>query len=347
MAKQPQAPITTIALTYGEPAGIGPDLVIQLAAQIEKYEHINFVVIGDKDVLHERALQLGYDIIFEGYTKNHHNKQPIQVLHVPTITNTTAGVLNKENSAHVLKCLDVAIKGCLDKTFAALVTGPIHKGIINEAGVAFTGHTEYLADKSDTHKVVMMLCENRSEFNLRVALVTTHLPLSKVSEAITTTELENTINILQHDLVHYFKIPSPSIYVCGLNPHAGEDGHLGNEEQETIEPCLNKLRSQGLNLTGPLPADTLFIPENLKKADAVVAMYHDQGLPMLKHLGFGQAINVTLGLPFIRTSVDHGTALELAGTGQANTDSLFNAIELAYKLAHESAHESSQQMSIA
>lgn len=339
MSKNSQPVINTIAVTYGEPAGIGPDLMLLLADQAQKYPQINFVIIGDKNVLHRRAQQLGLNTIFEEYTKPQSIKQAIQVLHVPTIVDTIVGTLDKRNSSHVLKCLDTAIQGCLDKTFAALVTGPVHKGIINESGVHFTGHTEYLAAKSNTHKVVMMLCENNSDYKLRVALVTTHLPLNKVSDAITSAEVEDTISILQHDLIHYFKIPSPTIYVCGLNPHAGEDGHLGDEEQKTIEPVLNKLRAQGLNLIGPLPADTLFIPKNLKQADAVLAMYHDQGLPILKHLGFGQAINVTLGLPFIRTSVDHGTALELAGSGKANADSLFNAIELASKLA--------QQMSIA
>ena len=335
MSKKSQTNLKTIAITYGEPAGIGPDIILKLAIQEKKYSHINFVIIGDKNVLRDRAQQLGSDTIFEVYTKPQLTKHDLQVLHVPTIVETTPGTLDKKNSAHVLNCLDTAIQGCLDNTFAALVTGPVHKGIINDSGVAFTGHTEYLAAKSNTHKVVMMLCENNSEYKLRVALVTTHLPLNKVSEAITTSELEDTITILQHDLVHYFKIPSPRIYVCGLNPHAGEDGHLGDEEQKIIEPSLNKLRSQGLDLIGPLPADTLFVPENLKQADAVVAMYHDQGLPILKHLGFGQAINVTLGLPFIRTSVDHGTALELAGTGKAKADSLFNAIELASKLAQQ------------
>lgn len=330
-----QNQLTTIALTYGEPAGIGPDLIIQLYDHAEKYPTINFVVIGDKNVLNNRAQQLGRDITFEAYTQPQLTKHAIQVLHIPTIVETTPGTLDKRNSAYVLNCLDTAIQGCMNKTFSALVTGPVHKGIINDAGIPFTGHTEYLADKTNTHKVVMMLCENNSQYKLRVALVTTHLPLNKVSEAITASELEDTISILQHDLIHYFKIPTPKIYVCGLNPHAGENGHLGDEEQKIIEPSLNKLRAQGMDLIGPLPADTLFVPYNLKQADAVVAMYHDQGLPMLKHLGFGQAINVTLGLPFIRTSVDHGTALELAGSGKANADSLFNAIELASKMAHQ------------
>jgi len=317
-----------IAITYGEPAGIGPDLVLQLAQQ-SQFNHLQFIIIGDKNVLNDRAEQLGIKSNWGTYNKKSPSTQAIQILHIETNSKTIPGKLNKNNSAHILACLDSAIDGCLKNEFSALVTCPVHKGIINDSGIAFSGHTEYLAEKSNIKKVVMMLCENNSEFKLRVALVTTHLPLSKVSKAITSDELENTLTILQNDLQHYFKIKSPTIYVCGLNPHAGEDGHLGDEEINIIEPCLNKLRNKGYNLIGPLPADTLFIPNNLRQADAVVAMYHDQGLPILKHLGFGQAINVTLGLPFIRTSVDHGTALELAGTGKAKAASLFNAITLA------------------
>ncbi len=328
--------LPTIAITCGEPAGIGPDLVLQLIDKEANYKNINFVVIGDKDVIYARAQQLGITQHIKEYTQNHSTKQALQILHVAAKTKPEAGKLNQENSPHVLQCLDIATQACLSKTFCAMVTGPVHKGIINDAGIAFTGHTEYLAKKSQTQKVVMMLCENNSAYQLRVALVTTHLPLSKVSAAITTTEIEQTIKILHHDLVHYFKIAAPKIYVCGLNPHAGEGGHLGSEEIDIIEPTLNKLRAEGLNITGPLAADTLFIEDNLKQADAVVAMYHDQGLPMLKHLGFGQAINVTLGLPFVRTSVDHGTALELAGTGKANASSLFNAIDLAIKMSAQS-----------
>lgn len=329
--------IKTIAITYGEPAGIGPDLIIQLIAQkkLTQFENINFVIIGDNNLIQLRAAQLSIKIpLLEEFSTPLSNRNAPQIVHIETGSKVTAGILDVQNSAHVLKCLARATEGCLDKIFSAVVTAPVHKGIINDSGVAFTGHTEFLAEKSKIDKVVMMLCENSSDYNLRVALVTTHLPLRKVSDAITSTELERTIQILHHDLVRYFKIQNPSIYVCGLNPHAGEDGHLGDEEQNIIEPCLDNLRSQGLNLTGPLPADTLFTSNNLKQADAVVAMYHDQGLPMLKHLGFGKAINVTLGLPFIRTSVDHGTALELAGTGNANTESLYNAIELAQQMSN-------------
>ena len=326
-------PLQTIAITCGEPAGIGPDLVLQLSEQNETFNNVNLVVIGDQSVIRERARQLGVQYNFNEYTKNHTTKQPVEILDVAAPINSQPGILDKKNSRYVLACLDIAIQNCLNKTFSAMVTGPIHKGIINDAGISFTGHTEYLAEKTQTQKVVMMLCENNSAFKLRVALVTTHLPLNKVSEAITESELEQTITILQHDLLHSFNIPSPTIYVCGLNPHAGEDGHLGHEEKKIIEPVLNKLRAKGLNLIGPLPADTLFVENNLRQADAVLAMYHDQGLPMLKHLGFGQGINVTLGLPFIRTSVDHGTALELAATGKANPSSLYNAIELAINMS--------------
>jgi len=333
MTTTSQRPIQTIAITYGEPAGIGPDLILELVEQEHKFSTVNFVIIGDKNVLLDRAKQLGKTINIDDYTQNKKTKQPAKILHTPVLEQVHTGQLNKANSSHVLSCLDTAIKGCLNNTFSALVTCPVHKGIINEAGISFSGHTEYLAEKSKKDKVVMMLCENNSEYQLRVALVTTHLPLSKVSNAITEDEIEKTIKILHHDLVHHFHISSPVIYVCGLNPHAGEDGHLGNEEINIIEPCLNKLRAQGINLTGPLPADTLFVAGNLKQADAVVAMYHDQGLPMLKHLGFGQAINVTLGLPFVRTSVDHGTALELAGSGKAKADSLYNAIKLASQMS--------------
>ncbi len=328
--------IKTIAITYGEPAGIGPELVLQLLNQ-PQFKNIQLVVIGDKNVISERAKLLGIKQHFTAYhqadsIQDKPASQSIKILHIPTIVPSHAGELKQENSAHVLACLDAAIEGCLRHEFSALVTCPVHKGIINESGIAFTGHTEYLAEKSQREKVVMMLCESNSQYNLRVALVTTHLPLKDVSKAITTKELQTTLQILNTDLQHYFKIKSPNIFVCGLNPHAGEDGHLGDEEINIIEPCLNKLRTEGFNLTGPLPADTLFVADNLKQADAVVAMYHDQGLPMLKHLGFGQAINITLGLPFIRTSVDHGTALELAGTGKAKADSLFNAISLAEQL---------------
>ena len=341
-----------IAITYGEPAGIGPDLALQIPRYVSN-ENNKFVIIGDKNILQARAKTLGLSYSFNDYTKDsflqdstNSNQHSINILHIPSISPCKAGQLNINNSPHVLDCLNAGIEGCLNNTFSALVTCPIHKGIINESGIPFTGHTEYLAEKSQVEKVVMMLCENNSNFNLRVALVTTHLALKDISKAITNKAIESTLRILKHDLEQYFKIKSPNIFVCGLNPHAGEDGHLGDEEINVIEPCLKQLRKEGFKLTGPLPADTLFIPDNLLQADAVVAMYHDQGLPMLKHLGFGQAINVTLGLPFIRTSVDHGTALHLAGTGKAKSDSLFNAIALAEKLSKPKSSVSSTQNAI-
>ena len=250
-----------------------------------------------------------------------------------------AGVLNVNNATYILKTLDAAIEGCLNKNFAALVTGPVHKSIINDAGIAFSGHTEYLAEKTSTDKVVMMLATT----GLRVALATTHLPLKDVAAAINERELTQVITILHHDLQQQFGIREPRILVCGLNPHAGEGGHLGREEIEIIEPVLHRLRTQGINLNGPLPADTLFTPKYLDHADAVLAMYHDQGLPVLKFKGFGQAVNITLGLPIIRTSVDHGTALDLAGTGNADLGSLRTA--LSYALTMVEARNNIQEAS--
>jgi 4-hydroxythreonine-4-phosphate dehydrogenase len=234
------------------------------------------------------------------------------------------GVLNPENSKYVLELLDRATQGCLNKTFSAMVTAPVHKGVINDAGFAFTGHTEHIALQTGGHPVMMLATDG-----LRVALVTTHLPLSKVSSAITKETIEKVIRILHHDLKSRFQIEKPKILVCGLNPHAGENGYLGREEIEVINPILEKLRNEGMNLDGALPADTLFTPKYLHNTDAVLAMYHDQGLPVLKHKGFGKAVNITLGLPIIRTSVDHGTALDLAGTGKADLGSLQYAVKTA------------------
>jgi 4-hydroxythreonine-4-phosphate dehydrogenase len=247
----------------------------------------------------------------------------------PLAAPVTAGRLDARNSAHVLSLLDAALLGCMNGNYAGMVTGPVQKSVINDAGIPFSGHTEYLAEKSGTQKVVMMLTGG----GLRVALATTHLPLKDVAGAISRDSLEEVIAILHRDLVAKFGIAKPRIAVCGLNPHAGESGHLGREEIEVIEPVLDKLRSQGMNLIGPLPADTLFAQLRKQPADAVLAMYHDQGLPVLKFASFGEGINVTLGLPFIRTSVDHGTALELAGSGRAETGSLLAAIQLAIELS--------------
>ncbi len=252
----------------------------------------------------------------------------LKILPVKLARVAVAGTLDRGNAPYVLDTLRAAVAGCLDKTFAALITGPVHKGVIADAGIAFSGHTEFLAELTHTPQPVMMLMTP----GLRVALVTTHLPLCKVSQAITRPRLAAVLRVLHHDLATRFGITQPRILVCGLNPHAGEGGHLGNEERDVIEPVLTALRAEGLRLTGPLPADTLFTPKNLEAADAVLAMYHDQGLPVLKYQGFGNAVNITLGLPILRTSVDHGTALDLAGTGRADAGSLTAALHTALDL---------------
>lgn len=318
----------TLAITPGEPAGIGPDLCIEYAQQEHDFQ---LVLITDPELIQDRARQLGQSIQLIAYDKNITQASGQGMLYyqsVPLAEPAIAGKLNVNNASYILKTLDQAIQGCLAGTFDAMVTGPIHKGIINQSGIPFTGHTEYLAQQTDTDKVVMMLATEA----MRVALATTHLPLKNVSQAITKDSLEQVIRILQHDLVAKFSIPKPHILICGLNPHAGEDGHLGREELEIMIPVIEQLKTEGLNLSGPLPADTLFNQRNLDKADAVLAMYHDQGLPVLKYQGFGQAVNVTLGLPIIRTSVDHGTALDLAATGKASTGSLHYAIHVARKM---------------
>jgi len=252
----------------------------------------------------------------------------LTVLPVELAEPVQCGKTNPLNSRYVLKTITKATKGCMDGLFDAMVTGPVHKGVINDAGFAFSGHTEYIAEITGGHPVMMLATPG-----LRVALVTTHLPLTEVSSAITHTRLRTVIRILEHDLRTRFNLDNPKILVCGLNPHAGENGHLGHEEIDIIEPVLEGLRQQGLNLQGPLPADTLFTPKYLASADAVLAMYHDQGLPVLKYIGFGKAVNITLGLPIIRTSVDHGTALDLAGTGKADIGSLLVALQTALTMA--------------
>jgi 4-hydroxythreonine-4-phosphate dehydrogenase len=319
-----------LALTPGEPAGIGPDIVIQLACQEREYE---LIVIADPEVLSQRARQRGLALALE----IHDPAQPsgpgipgrLKVLPLQTAAPVAPGRLSPDNAAYVLDCLRQGVEGCARGEFAALVTGPVHKGVINQAGMVFTGHTEFLAQLCDSSQVVMMLAAP----GLRVALATTHLPLRKVSDAITRQGLEGTLRILHRELCQRFGISTPRVLVCGLNPHAGEGGHLGREEIEIIEPVLEALRVEGMQLFGPLPADTLFVPRYLKKADAVLAMYHDQGLPVLKHLGFGQAVNITLGLPIIRTSVDHGTALDLAGSGPVDDGSLRAAVRTALEMA--------------
>ena len=315
-----------IALTPGEPAGIGPDLVVTLAQNVQPHE---IVAIADPDMLRARAALLNVPlkirIVDLAATPRASVAGELAVLPIELNESVLPGRLNTANASYILKTLDAAIAGCINNFFSALVTGPVHKSVINDAGIAFSGHTEYLADKTNTEKVVMMLATQ----GLRVALATTHLPLKDVAAAINEKELAQVIEILHRDLQIQFGISQPKIYVCGLNPHAGEGGHLGREEIDIIEPALNKLRAQGINLIGPLPADTLFTPKYLDDADAVLAMYHDQGLPVLKYKGFGQAVNVTLGLPIIRTSVDHGTALDLAGTGKADLGSLRTALHYA------------------
>lgn len=315
-----------IALTPGEPAGIGPDLALMLAQEERQHE---IVVIADPDLLQTRAAILGLPVqinLFDASRPAQSGKAgELLVQSVKLAAPVICGQLDSLNARYILQTLDVAIEGCLQNTFAAMVTGPVHKSVINDAGIPFSGHTEYLAEKTHTQKVVMMLATE----GLRVALATTHLPLKDVPAAITPTELETVIRILHRDMQKQFGILQPRILVAGLNPHAGEGGHLGYEEIDVIEPVLKKLRNEQMNLIGPLPADTLFTAKYLDHADAVLAMYHDQGLPVLKYKGFGNAVNVTLGLPIIRTSVDHGTALDLAGTGKADMGSLRTAIHYA------------------
>ena len=319
-----------LALTPGEPAGIGPDLCIALA---QAGLAANIVVIADPELLRQRALLLRLPLTIVAYQRDAATDgtlppATLRVLPLPLRTPATPGKLDIANGHYVMQTLQLAVDGCLNGEFAALCTGPVQKSTINDAGYAFSGHTEFLAEQSKVERVVMMLATP----TLRVALATTHLPLSAVPAAITASLLEAVITILHADLTRKFGIASPRILVAGLNPHAGENGHLGREEIDIITPVLTKLRSEGLQLQGPLPADTLFTPRHLQHADVVLAMYHDQGLPVLKYQGFGEAVNHTLGLPFIRTSVDHGTALDLAGTGKADSGSLSAALLAAQGL---------------
>jgi len=326
---KPVNSIPRIALTSGEPAGIGPDLCIQLAQQTQFCE---LIIIADPALLVERAALLSLNISINLFNPGIEAKPSlagtITVLPVSLHHQAECGQLSALNSLYVVETIRVATQGCLDGLFDAMVTAPVHKGIINDANIPFTGHTEFIADITEGHPVMMLATEG-----LRVALVTTHLPLSEVSRAITPDRISKVIHLLHKDLQNYFSLPKPKILVCGLNPHAGENGHLGHEELEVIEPTLKNLRKQGIDLQGPLPADTLFTPKYLETADAVLAMYHDQGLPVLKYKGFGQAVNITLGLPIIRTSVDHGTALDLAGKGTANLGSLEYAVKTAIEMA--------------
>ena len=325
--------LPAIAVTCGEPAGVGPELCLRLPARFGTETSHRLVVLADRDLLAERARQLGMAVELRDWAPD----KPLQpgaldVLHCPLAAPSKAGVLDPANARYVLGLLDRAVDGCLSGEFTAMVTAPVHKGVINDAGIAFTGHTEYLAEKTGTPHVVMMLAGQ----GLRVALATTHLPLKDVPAAITCDSLTTTLRILHADMRRKYGIDAPRILVAGLNPHAGEGGYLGREEIDVITPVLTRLRAEGMRLLGPLPADTLFTPPLLAQGDCVLAMYHDQGLTALKYATFGQGINVTLGLPIIRTSVDHGTALDLAGAGTADPGSLFVAVEQAMEMSNRS-----------
>ena len=318
-----------IAVTAGEPAGIGPDLCVQLA---QRRLPARVAVVADRELLGDRARRLRVPLRLVEFSPADALKSSagaLMVYHVPLERPAAAGRLDPSNSRYVLRTLETAADGCRDGIFDAMVTAPLQKSVINDAGIAFTGHTEFLAERTGTEHVVMMLVGG----GMRVALATTHLALKDVARSITREGLERTLGVLRRDLIGRFSIAAPRIFVAGLNPHAGESGFLGREETEIIVPVLEKLRRAGFDLVGPLPADTLFHPKRLKDCDCVLAMYHDQGLPVLKYASFGAGVNVTLGLPFIRTSVDHGTALNLAGTGRAEIGSLIEAIKLAAELA--------------
>jgi 4-hydroxythreonine-4-phosphate dehydrogenase len=328
------APQARIAVTSGEPAGVGPDLCLQLARGPLPCE---LICLGDRELLGERARQLGLKLNLWDYEPGQparpHTPGTLAVLHIPLAVPAEPGKLTVRNAAAVLALLDRAAQGCLLGEFAAMVTAPVQKSTIIEAGFAFTGHTEYLAQLCAAPLPVMMLASG----NMRVALATTHLPLASVAQAITGTLLEDVITIVATGLTRWWGLTQPRIAVCGLNPHAGESGHLGSEELRIIRPAVNRMRERGLDVSGPYPADTIFVPRLMAGYDAVLAMYHDQGLPVIKHAHFDQAVNVTLGLPIIRTSVDHGTALDLAGTGHADVASLAAAVRMATTMAAHAA----------
>ena len=320
-----------IVITPGEPAGIGPDLVIAIAQQAWP---VQVVVIASAALLQERAKLLNLPLELTEYNANSEVRPQqagtLNILPVELAVPCIAGELNPDNGKYVVECLRIACDLNMSGEFDAIVTGPVHKGLINQAGIPFSGHTEYFAHQANCTDVVMMLATE----GLRVALVTTHIPLAYVSKAITAERLQKVSRILHQDLINKFGIASPKIYACGLNPHAGEDGHLGREEIEVMIPAFEELRLEGINIIGPLPADTIFQDKYLKEADAILTMFHDQGLPVLKYKGFGASVNITLGLPFIRTSVDHGTALELAGTNQADPGSFIEAMSNAIHLVN-------------
>ena len=326
--------VRRIAVTPGEPAGIGPDLIIEMA-QKDWPEQI--IVVASEQLLRERAKALNVSLTFilfdESLEATPHQANTLTILPIELDAPCIAGELDSANGHYVVETLRIACEKNINGDFDAVVTGPVHKGLINKAGIAFSGHTEYFAHQANCSDVVMMLATE----GLRVALVTTHIPLQYVSKAITVERLKKVTQILHKDLVTKFGIAEPKIYVCGINPHSGEDGHLGREEIEVVNPALDELRAEGINAIGPLPADTIFQEKYLSHADAILSMYHDQGLPVLKYKGFGKSVNITLGLPFIRTSVDHGTAVELAGTGQADAGSFYQAINTAITLANNQA----------
>ena len=318
-----------IVISSGEPSGIGLDLCVLLSTK--KFPAF-ISVVGDKNALADRAAQLNKSITFYDNTSiEHKGDHSLSVHHIPACENIQTGLLNPKNNQYVIDVLNFALDGCLNKSFDALVTAPIHKSIINESQ-PFTGHTEYIAHYTDTKNEVMMLTSK----TMKVALVTTHVPLSQVSRLITSEKLEQTLRTIHRDLIHRFKINSPKIFVAGLNPHAGENGILGLEEINILTPVINKLKLEGMLIEGPLPADTLFTEKYIQKADCFLAMYHDQGLAVFKHANFGLGVNITLGLPIIRTSVDHGTAIDLAGLGNIDPNSFYSAIDLAIDLAQKS-----------
>ena len=321
--------IPRIALTCGEPAGIGPELCLAVAREAFACD---LVCVGDMELLRERALCSGAQVHLRRYdprARVRHIPGTLAVCHHALAAASVAGALDVRNAAYVLQVLDRAVAGALGHEFDAIVTAPVHKGLINDAGTAFSGHTEYLAQRTHSHRAVMMLTTG----DLRVALATTHLPLKDVSAALSIELLCEVLEILARDLARRWGIDAARIAVCGLNPHAGEGGYLGDEEARIIAPAIERMRARGVAASGPVPADTIFVPHILANYDAVLAMYHDQGLPVIKHVGFESAVNVTLGLPIVRTSVDHGTALELAGTGRAHPGSFTAAVHLALQLA--------------
>jgi 4-hydroxythreonine-4-phosphate dehydrogenase len=326
---KPKSRLPRIALTCGEPAGIGPELCLAIAAEAFSCD---LVCLGDRALLEERARAIDSPIVLRAYesgTRQPHTPGTLAVEHHALAAPSIAGTLDVHNAGFVLRILDRAIDGALAHEFDAIVTAPIHKSLINDAGTAFTGHTEYLAKRTQAPRPVMMLTTG----SMRVALATTHLPLKDVSAAITLETVCEVLEVMHRDLTERWGFAAPRIAVCGLNPHAGEGGHLGDEEIRVIAPAIRLMRARGIEASGPVPADTIFVPQILARYDAVLAMYHDQGLPIVKHASFERAVNVTLGLPIVRTSVDHGTALELAGTGRAHTGSFIAAVHLALSLA--------------